>query len=397
MTERGGAIARARRLSSIILIIAVAALAASWPVRGAFGNDAGPADFMPVAGMRSFKEAPGIHEWSFVARRGPSPFDRTGLERVARGKTPAASPVAVVLYLPGTFMNGAVAVDDPRYSMPLFMAGHGVDFWSFDYRTHFVPPAAAQSQLGVMAGWTDDVFLADIESAAQFVETATGHPRIYVAGFSRGAEFAYLLAARHPEEVAGVIILDGAMPSAALRGNPPPGRYADDVSGRRLTWPRREALMRTVIEHPDGPAPMPQFATARANFEHVVYTADGFFGGHGGLANPLGGFSDAVVLARTMAAYDRYWPAVQDYENPFDAETRSALMAARLPLIAFASANIGPRWSQNVAASARAAAGDGATVVTLNGWGHLDVICGTHAAADVFAPTLQWIRRRRAN
>jgi dienelactone hydrolase len=396
MTERGGAIGHARRLSGLILLVAVAALA-SWPARGALGNDGTPADFTPVAGMRSFREAPGIHEWRFGAPRGPSPFDRIGLERVARGKTPAVNPLAVVLYLPGTFMNGAVAVDDPRYSMPLFMAGRGVDFWSLDYRTHFVPPAATQAQLGAMAGWTDAVFLADVESAARFVETATGQPRIYVAGFSRGAEFAYLFAARHPEEVAGVIILDGTMPSAALRGNPPPGRYADDVSGRRLTWARREALMRAVIEHPDGPAPTPQFATARANLEHVVYAADGFFGGHGGLANPLGGFSDAVVLARTMAAYDRYWPAVQDYEDPFNAGTRSALLAARLPVLAFASTNIGPHWSQNVAASARAAAGDGATVVTLDGWGHLDVICGTHAAAEVFTPTLGWIRQRQAN
>ncbi len=397
MVECGGAIDRARRLSVIFFAYALAAAIAAWAAGIARANGGAPADFAPVAGMRSFKQAPGIHEWRFVARRGPSPFDRIGLERVARGKTPAAYPAAVALYLPGTFMNGAVAVDDPRYSMPLFMAGRGVDFWSFDYRTHFVPATATQSQLGAMAGWTDDVFLADIESAARFVETATGHPRIYIAGFSRGAEFAYLFAARHPRQVAGVIILDGMMPSAAFRGNPPPGRYADDVSGQRLTWRRREALMRAVIDDPDGPAPLPRFATARANLEHVVYATDGFFGGHGGLANPLGGFSDAVVLAHTMAAYDRYWPVVQDYENPFNAGTRSALLAARLPLIAFASTNIGPHWSEKVAASARAAAGGNAVVVTLNGWGHLDVICGTHAAAEVFTPTLQWLRRRGAN
>ena len=41
------------------------------------------------------------------------------------------------------------------------------------------------------------------------------------------------------------------------------------------------------------------------------------FGGHGGLANPAGGHSDAVVLARMLIGYDRYWPTVQDYENPF--------------------------------------------------------------------------------
>ncbi len=74
----------------------------------------------------------------------------------------------VMLYLPGTNMNGVVAVDDPRYSLPLFMATHGVDFWALDYRTHFIPPATPASDLTELKGWTNDLFESDILAAAEF-------------------------------------------------------------------------------------------------------------------------------------------------------------------------------------------------------------------------------------
>ena len=74
-----------------------------------------------------------------------------------------------MLYLPGTNMNGEIAVDDPRYSMPLYLATHGVDVWAMDYRTHFVPPDTPAAKLTVMMGWTNRMFEGDIEAAAAFV------------------------------------------------------------------------------------------------------------------------------------------------------------------------------------------------------------------------------------
>jgi hypothetical protein len=35
-------------------------------------------------------------------------------------------------------------------------------------------------------------------------------------------------------------------------------------------------------------------------------------------------------------------------------------------------------------------------VIVLSGWGHLDVLCGTHAEARVYAPILAWLRRGAA-
>jgi pimeloyl-ACP methyl ester carboxylesterase len=353
--------------------------------------------FVAAGASRTFASASGVREWTYTMARGPSqssPFDRIGLHRVTRGPRPLAHPELVVLYLPGTNMNGEVAGADPRYSLPLYLAAHGVDFWALDYRTHFIPPATPAADLAELKGWTNELFESDIAAAARFVMKTTGRRRIFVAGFSRGASFAYLFAARHPQAVEGLIILDGWIPPDRP-AVAPPNRYADDVGGAHLTYDKRQALMEAVIANPNGPAPLPKYKSARENLEAVVYGAGGAFGGHGGLANPGGGYSDAVVLARMLAGYDRYWPTVQDYENSFTPADRARLAASKIPVIAFSSTNIGAQWPQRVAQSASAAGSGNVMVKTLTGWGHLDVICGTHAEAAVFAPALEFIRRRR--
>jgi pimeloyl-ACP methyl ester carboxylesterase len=356
-----------------------------------------PQAFSQTGAPRALKGAPGIYEWHFVAARGPSPFDRIGLHRIASGPAAPAHPGIVMLYLPGTNMNGEIAVDDPRYSMPLYLAAHGVDVWAMDYRTHFVPPATPAEKLAVMSGWTDRVFEGDIAAAAAFVGARTHSEKLFVAGFSRGASFAYLFAALHPQSVAGLAIFDGFIVRHAPAAMPA-GRVADDIGGRHLTYDKRRALMEAVIRDPGGPAPLSKYKTAAENLEQVVYHAGGPFGGHGGLANPQGGFSDPAVLARVLIGYDRWWPAVQDYEdydNPFDASALARLKASKIPVIAFASTNISARWPATVAESAAATGSADVTVKRLAGWGHLDVICGTHAESEVYAPLLAWLRRHQ--
>jgi hypothetical protein len=170
---------------------------------------ASAADFRVRDHSRELKGAPGIYEWTFEATVGKSPFDKIALHRVARGPTPPVHPAVVVLYLPGTNMNGEVALDDPRYSFQVYLAQQGVDVWSMDYRTHFIPPQTPQGDLSELAGWTNELFESDINAAAAYVSKNTGRGRIFVAGFSRGVEFAYLFAAKHyPERVAGIIALD---------------------------------------------------------------------------------------------------------------------------------------------------------------------------------------------
>jgi dienelactone hydrolase len=353
-----------------------------------------PQGFSPVGAARALKGAVGIYEWHFVAVRGSSPFDRIGLHRIASGPAAPAHPGVVMLYLPGTNMNGEVAIDDQRNSMPLYLAAHGVDVWAIDYRTHFVPPDTPAEKLAVMAGWTNRVFESDVEAAAAFVSAETHNEKLFVAGFSRGASFAYLFAAADPQKVAGLVILDGFIPSSPAAAMPA-GRVADDIGGRHLTYDKRRALMEAVIRDPGGPAPLPKYKTAAENLEHVVHDADGVFGGHGGLANPEGGFSDASVLARVLIGYDRWWPTVQDYDDAFDPSALARLKASKIPVIAFASTNISVQWPVMVTGSAAATGSTDVTVKRLVGWGHLDVICGTHAESEVYAPILAWLRRHQ--
>lgn len=355
--------------------------------------EARAAGFAPTGEPHSFKSVAELREWYFEESRGSSPFDRIGLHHVAAGSDQHENPTMVVLYLPGTNMNGTIAPDDPKYSFQLYLARHGVDVWSLDYRTHFVPPATEQKDLVELKGWTADLFESDIDDAANFVLAQTHRKNLFVAGFSRGVEFAYLYTALHPDKVEGIIVLDGFIPRHPAK-TPPEGVYADDIGGEHLTYDKRKNLLEMVIANPNGPAPIPKYKTASENLAHVVYDAGGFFGGHGGLANPGGGYSDTRVLAPVLLTYDRYWPKVQDYENAFSEERLKALETSHAPVIAFSSTNFGASWPVMVKDSAHSTGSKDVTVTSLHGWGHLDVLCGNEAAHLVFARVVEWIKLR---
>ncbi len=372
-----------RRIALIVLVVPLLFIA--------LRAIASAAEFNAVGTARELKGAPGIYEWTFEASVGKSPFDKIALHRVAKGPNPPAHAEAVVLYLPGTNMNGEIALEDPRYSFQVYLAEQGVDVWSMDYRTHFIPPETPQSDLTELAGWTNDLFESDIDAAAKFVNEKTGRGKIFVAGFSRGVEFAYLYAAMHPGQVAGIIALDGFIPTHPMRAaSLPPGQYADDIGGKHLTYDKRHTLMQMVIDNPDQPAPIPKYKTARENLEHVMYDAAP---GNGAFSNMLADYSDPVVLAKLLIAFDRYWPSVQDGENPFTPELLAALKASKIPVIAFASTNFGAQWPDHVEDASKSTGAPDPSFTKFDSWGHLDVLAGTKSESEVFAPTAAWIKQ----
>lgn len=379
-------------LGPLLALLALAAAASAVPVWAAAG-------FSQVGSRRGFHSVAGAYEWRFESVRGPSPFDRIGLHRLA-SKAVADHPQAVMLYLPGMNMNGELPLDDPDHVLTLYLASMGIDSWALDYRTHFIPPDTPAARLGELKNWTDELFVSDIDAAVKFILRQAPGRKIFVAGFSRGATFAYLYAAAHPQRVAGLVILDGfaskpPAPARAAREAPHRAveRHASDLGGRKLSYDKRRALLEMVIANPQGPAPIAKYKTARENLEHVVYDSAAF-GGHGGLANPQGGFSDPVVLAHVMLLYDRYWPTVQSRENPLSAPLRAALRRSRIPVLAFASTNIAPQWPSWVGAAALLTGSTDVSVKELPGWGHLDVLCGTRAKSEVYAPMAAWLKRR---
>ncbi len=70
--------------------------------------------------------------------------------------------------------------------------------------------------------------------------------------------------------------------------------------------------------------------------------------------------------------------------------------SAPTPVIAFASSNMdkaGIGWAGRVEYTARATASRDVEYSLLQDWGHLDVLLGTAAAQQVFAPLADWIDR----
>ena len=307
-------------------------------------------------------------------------FDRVGLHRIAPC-TRVDGPI--VLYLPGMHMNGELVIANARQDFRLYLAAAGIRTWGMDYRTHAVPPDAKPAELATLRNWTADVFLDDVLWATGFVRGTDKGP-LYVAGFSHGGALTYRLAARPDRGLAGIIVLDGTAATAHASGG---GDAAIDVGGRRLPFAERQQLLEAVAADPARPSPVPGYASAGEALADILYSAESF-GGHGGLANTRDRVSDLSVLATLLRGYDRWWPrAVLEASSP-DAVPQP------LPVIAFASTQLGGAWVERVKGSARAYGGSAALVHELPGYGHLDVLVGRDAARDVFEPAVSWLRSR---
>jgi hypothetical protein len=185
--------------------------------------------------------------------------------------------------------------------------------------------------------------------------------------------------------VAGLVILDGVPPEprdGATGGDGP----AIDVGSTRLPFDARAKLLTDVLADPGGPSPLPDYATAGAALTDIVDSSKAF-GGHGGLSGVKYGTADVRALAALLSTYDRWWPrAMLDAKPAVPAPTRS------MRVLAFASANMGPAWIQRVRDGARAFGGDGATIVELPGYGHVDVLIGKDAPRLVFDPMRRFVQ-----
>src|SRR5437899_11801976 len=74
-----------------------------------------PAGFQFVGGPVEERGVPGIYEWRYLDKVGDTFYDKIALHRIARGPRVEAHRAITVLYLPGTNMNGDIALTNPRY------------------------------------------------------------------------------------------------------------------------------------------------------------------------------------------------------------------------------------------------------------------------------------------
>jgi pimeloyl-ACP methyl ester carboxylesterase len=136
----------------------------------------------------------------------------------------------VFFFLPGSHHHGDVVVTDERYDLRLYLAQRGVETWTLDYRTHFITREQIFDS-SFMQDWTAQVFIEDAVAAANFVRQTSGVQKIFVGGYSRGATFAALMAARYSrQDVLGLALLDG------YAREPPGSRAMYRERAKTPTW-----------------------------------------------------------------------------------------------------------------------------------------------------------------
>jgi pimeloyl-ACP methyl ester carboxylesterase len=349
----------------------------------------------PLAGVADIRET----RWE-AARPPGGTYDRIRVHRY-RAVGPAK---AALLYLPGTNMNGQVALPDEDHNLWVFLARRGVEVYALDYRTAF-PPSSGVSDLGFMANWTVDAFTEDVRAAAALARKESGRPKLFVAGFSRGAFLAYAYAGVEPETIAGLVILDGpfknhvtapfdrAAEMAKLKAS---GGWGSDVAGP-LGWDNRAKLLGAAAANPSGAALDAKFTTVGEQVSDLLYNA----WGPGGLTNTRGQ-TKVQNVSRLLVGYDRWYPAIQNVEGRAiasvaddpDTKVDDNFGKWTVPVLFFGSTGMGADFLMNGIYSAAKSGSKDVTLNVLERYGHLDIVVGEKARADVFEPTLAWILER---
>jgi hypothetical protein len=346
---------------------------------------------------------PGITETIWRASVGPDPvFDQVGLHRFRNNARPE---VAVLFYLPGTNMNGELAVADENHNLWLYLANRGVLVYTMDYRTHFVPHDT-EGSLEFMRDWTMQSFVDDAGLLAKEVHRQNQALPVFVSGFSRGVSFAYALAGR--VKFAGLIALDGSFKrfepaafdrSGALEQFRGANESASILASKGYGW--RHALMTGAYQDPDAPALDLKYATIGDQLSGVLQNA----WGPGALANTADNLTPIRVLGKHMAEFDWYYPRIQDIEGRSlasrrddpDTDLDDHFGKMSMPVLYFGSSNFG---ATNLLNGIYSAAGSGSKDVTINvleGYGHQDVLVATSAKMEVFEVVAGWIRSRLDN
>lgn len=371
-----------------------------------------PSDWVASVSERAIPGYPELYESVWAVSRPPhGQHDYIALHRIAQSGVVASQDKPVFLFLPGPHLHGEVIIPDERYDLRLYLAKRGVETWTLDYRTHFVTREQIWDS-SFMQTWTVEAFVEDAAVAADYVRQVSGTQRIFVGGYSRGATFAALMAARYGRgDILGLVLLDGYVldppdEDPLYRERPEtPTWFADDLERRYVPYRRWIKMLQDTLAEPNGPDFMPVhvFDNRSEMLAHFLY-ASPTFGQQGGLSNAQGGYADVLVLARILLHEDRYWPRVQNHGGfnmqrhlagaLFDYE--KALIAMNVPILAFASGNMdkaGIPWAERVKYTAQATATTDVQYRLLEDWGHLDVMFGTAAAQEVFLPIFEWITR----
>jgi hypothetical protein len=327
-----------------------------------------------------------------------SEYERIGVHRYRHVDVP---PIAALLYLPGTNMNGELSITEENYNLWLYLAGRGVEVYAMDYRTHFVSHEVREVEF--MKNWHVADFVADAALLAEHIRQQLPATPLFVAGFSRGVSYAYALAGK--TQLAGLIALDGSFKQAvpggfdlasALQRFDQRGDYASVLSRRGYT--ARRALMQGVVDDPGAPAMKPQYDTIGEELADTLQRA----WGPGALANTADKLSPIRMLATHMLDYDWYFPSIQNIEGRSLSSTTDDpntdlddhFGTMTLPIMYFGGTGMGSTSVLNGVYSAVQSGSKDVTLSVLEGYGHTDLLTASRARIEVFSVVERWIKQR---
>jgi hypothetical protein len=157
-----------------------------------------------VGAIERREVAEGVAEYSFPVRVGPGAHEVVVLHRVVREQAPwepVVAPLSVFLVHGDAWGFQAAFLADvgsgaagPEQSFAVYLAQQGVDVWGIDLRWVGVPEGT--SDFGFMRGWTLGTHARDVGTGLAVARwarllTGSGHGRMNLLGWSRGALVAY--------------------------------------------------------------------------------------------------------------------------------------------------------------------------------------------------------------
>ena len=331
-------------------------------------------------------------EWQQVDASG----QRIGLHRY---HATGAVTTATLLYLPGTNMNGVLKTADSNHNLWLYLALRGIEVYAMDYRTRFIPHDF-RGDLSLMRDWSMDLFVEDAVVAVSKIQQDQPLVPMYIAGFSRGASFAYGLAGQ--VKAAGLVALDGSFKKppdesydigAALQLFDEEANYASVLSSRGHD--ARTEMMRRVVSDPASSAMNDRYQTSGDQLAETLYLA----WGPAVLANTRSNITPIDILASEMLGYDWFYPRIQDIEGRSIARQQDDpnthiddhFGEMALPVLYFGSGGFGAESLLSGIYSAARSGSDDVTIKVLENYGHLDVLFASDAPVDVYRVIYEWI------
>lgn len=373
--------------------------------------------------------SPGVKHIIWETARPPfGAFDKIALHRfVYDGKDRKKRPRRgnVMFHLPGTWDTAWKNINAPEFENHIFFANNGYDVYSLDYRTSYLPNLPLDAfDASMTAQWTYAVFREDIKACVDKAKQISKTRKVFLSGFSRGGRQVWIYANKYwQSDLKGLIGLDGGPPFASSTPSRTQEEYDSAVQefiagGEPLLTSGTTYAGYNRMQHA---AIMPEaqmtvgYATLDDCLTNSVYyngaPPDGstiatvgdllsyfyyYAWGQSRLTNYYDGMIDQHTLLLAQAGTTLYWPAIQNIEQETDPGYGDKVADIDLPVIYFGGI-LG--CGNDGAACANPdmtfkCAGDDVTVVHLPGFGHMDVMWGTHSLDQVKKPLLEWMNSR---